>query len=273
MRVGIVGQKDNATAAALSAELRAALRDADVSVVVDEVTAAAIGAPGVAVDEMDDCDMVASIGGDGTFLFAARGAGSTPVVGVNLGEVGFLNAVAPDDAVEVILAEVERARETGSPRVRSLPRLVATGEDWTLDPAINEVVIQGAQRGHGQGVDLTVAVDGSRYVESHADGVLVATPTGSSAYNLSESGPLVHPDMDAMVITAMVAEEPMPPLVVDQDSEVRITVEGAAGYVVSDGRTQRSISPPTTVTVSTGGEPMRVAGPDPDFFEALGKLD
>ncbi|MEF8857035.1 MAG: NAD(+) kinase, partial [Haloplanus sp.] len=119
-----------------------------------------------------------------------------------------------------------------------------------------------------------VRVDGSRYSDSHADGVLVATPTGSTAYNLSESGPLVHPGVDGIVVNEMCASEGMPPLVVGPDSAVTVRVSGAdRAVVVGDGRVLRELDPPTEVRVARADSPMRVAGPSSDFFEALGKLE
>jgi NAD+ kinase len=117
-------------------------------------------------------------------------------------------------------------------------------------------------------------VDGSRYSGGHADGVLVGTPTGSTAYNLSEGGPLVHPGVDGLLVTEMAASDGMPPLVVDADSEVTVTVTDAeSAVVVSDGRRSRELCPPTEVTVAVTEPPVRLAGPKGDFFEALGKLD
>ena len=155
-----------------------------------------------------------------------------------------------------------------------MPRVRASGADWTLQPALNEVVIQGPQRGHGNGIGVTVRVDGSLYTSGHADGVLVATPTGSTAYNLSEAGPLVHPSVSALVVTEMAAELEMPPLVVDNDSEVTVRVEDAEhATVVSDGRVAEEIEVPTQVTLQRAADPVRVAGPSLDFFTALGKLE
>lgn len=274
MKVGIVAQRDNARAAELAADVRAALRERDVEVFLDDETAATLETQGTAVDEMDACDLVVSIGGDGTFLFAARGAGATPVMGVNLGEVGFLNAVAPDDAVETAVREVERIREDGEPRTQEMPRVRASGDGWALPPALNEVTVLGPQRGRGQGVGVEVRVDGSLYAGGHADGVLVATPTGSTAYNLSEDGPLVHTAVEGLVVNEMCADEPMPPLVTGPDAEVTVRVERAeTAHVVSDGRTRREVTPPTRLTVEVADEPARVAGPPLDFFQALGKLD
>ncbi|WP_135828666.1 NAD(+)/NADH kinase [Halorussus halobius] len=273
MNVGIVAQKDNDRAVELAGRMRDALAP-EVAVRLDVETADRLGSEGSPVDEMDATDLVVSVGGDGTFLFAARGAGTTPVLGVNLGEVGFLNGVAPDDAVETVEAVVAGYRETDTIPCREVSRLRATGGgDWTLHPAINEIVVQGPQRGHGRGLDYEVSIDGHRFTGGHADGVLVATPTGSTAYNLSEGGPLVHPEVDALVVTEMSGAESMPPLAVPPDSRVEVRAEGAAfGYVSADS-TREQFEMPERVTVRAAAEPIRIAEPASDFFEALGKLD
>jgi NAD+ kinase len=246
----------------------------DVEVWLDAATAGELDVAGRDVAAFSACDLAVSIGGDGTFLFAARGAGSTPVLGVNLGEVGFLNAVAPDDAVAATRREVEQFREYGSVNYREVPRVQASGDGWALTPALNEVVVQGEQRGHGHGVDVEVRVDGSLYEATHADGVLVATPTGSTAYNLSEGGPLVQPGVPALVITGMCASEALPPLVAGLDSDIEVRVDGAETAVVaSDGARTERVDTPEVVTVERATEPARVAGPDADFFQALNKLE
>ncbi|PSQ06976.1 NAD(+) kinase [Halobacteriales archaeon QS_6_71_20] len=273
MDVGIVAQKDNGRAAYLAADLRDRLREADVGVVVDEATAGALDVEGVPVSAMEAVDLVVSVGGDGTFLFAARGAGGVPVLGVNLGEVGFLNAVPPAEAVDAVLAEVEAFRDGGM-TVREAPRLAAECAGWRCEPAANEVVVQGTRRGHGGGVGIEVRVDGSLYSGGHADGVLVSTPTGSTAYNLSERGPLVHPSVDGLVVNEMCASGGMPPLVVALDAEVTVTLTDAEeAVVIADGRDKRTVEVPAEVTVSTAEPPVRLAGPSADFFEALGKLE
>lgn len=274
MNVGIVAQMGNDRAAALASDLREALSAVDVTVAVDAVTAETLGIPGVDVERMDENDLVVSIGGDGTFLFAAHNAGSTPVLGVNLGEVGFLNAVAPDDAVEEVRTAVATYRETGSVPSRETIRLRAEGDDdWTVHPALNEVAVMGAQRGHGQGIDYEAWIDGTRYAGGHADGVIVSTPTGSSAYNLSEGGPFVHPEVDGIVLTEMCATDPMPPLVVGSDRTVEVRVTSAGETVVSSDGTLVRTDAPGTITVTPASEPARIAGPSANFFRALGKLD
>lgn len=273
MLVGIVARRGNRRASFLAADIRDRLQNADVEVWLDEATAEAHEQSGHPVSAMDACDLVVAIGGDGTFLFAARGVGDTPIVGINLGEVGFLNAIGPEEAVEAVLNEVEALR-AGELTVREAPRLVAEGEDWVSPAAVNEVVLQGAQRGPAGGIDLETRVDGSLFSSGRADGVLAATPTGSTAYNLSEGGPLVHPEAEAVVLNEMCAETGMPPLAVGLDSEITVRLTGAPeAHVIVDGRVTQSPEPPTTVTIRIADTPIRLAGPDTEFFEALNKLE
>jgi NAD+ kinase len=289
MRVGIVGQRDNHRAVALVGDIVDRLQSAGVEVVVDETTRRAFergdtrhgdgGGPGrlpegIPVDGLAACDLAVSIGGDGTFLYSARGAGTTPIMGVNLGEVGFLNAVPPESAVETVYEAVERIRETGSARTRSMHRIRAETDAWSLPPALNEVVVQGPQRGHGRGVDVEVRVDGSLYTSGHADGVIVATTTGSTAYNLSEGGPLVHPDVAGFLVTEMCGATAMPPLVVDASVGIVVRVDGADSAVaIGDGRIQETVAPPAEIRLRRAADPVNLAGPPLDFFAALGKLN
>lgn len=275
--VGIVAQLDNERALALADALVDDLAsEFDLGVVVDEETATTVDATGVPVAAMADCDLVVSVGGDGTLLFAAREVGETPIVGVNLGEVGFLNAVDPAEAREVVTDLVARLDESEPLEVRELARLHAADPagEWALDPALNEVLVHGLRRGRGGGATVAVLVDGRPYVECRADGVLVATPTGSTAYNLSEGGPLVHPTADCLVVTAMAAADPAPPLVVDANADLALRVSDAdVAYAIGDGRRRRRLDPPAAVSVSLADDPVRLAGPRADFFEALEKLE
>ncbi|WIV68113.1 NAD(+)/NADH kinase [Natrialbaceae archaeon AArc-T1-2] len=274
VEVGIVAKRDTERAQELAATLLEALSTDEVTVTVDDETGAAIDASSAPVAAMKTADLVVSIGGDGTFLFVAREAGDAPLVGVNLGEVGFLNAVSPEEAVDAVTSLVDVLRTTGELETTTVDRITARGDGWELEPALNEVVVHGPRRGHGGGAEIDVRVDGESYARSHADGILVATPTGSTAYNLSEGGPLVYPAADALVVTQMCAEDAMPPLVIDDDSEIELRVAGAeTAWAISDGRNRRALEVPTTVTVTVADDPVTIAGPRTNFFEALEKLE
>jgi len=274
MNVGLVAQRDNSRAVEIADAVRSALVDDGVDCRLDTATATSLDVPdaGTGIEGFEDCALVVSIGGDGTFLFAARAAGGTPMVGVNLGEVGFLNAVRPENAVDAVRETVAAIRED-SHEIREAPRLAATCGGFESAPAVNEIVVSGPRRGHGGGATFEVTVDGSTYSTGHADGVMIATQTGSTAYNLSEDGPLVHPSLDGLVVNEMCGTDPMPPLVVDDDAVVRVTAsEADHAVVVSDGRQPHEIELPAKTTVARTEPPVRLAGPAADFFEALGKL-
>lgn len=273
MEVGIVARKGNPDAAAVADRIREGVEAHGETVWIDERTAAALDdETGRDVTTLAACDLAVAVGGDGTFLFAARNAGGTPVLGVNLGEVGFLNVVNPDDAEAAVLAAVEEFHADGI-RVREMPRLAARTAGWESTPAVNEVVVQGTRRGPGGGIEYALSVDGARYSGGHADGVLVATPTGSTAYNLSEDGPLVHPDVGGLIVNEMAPAEGMPPLAVNVDATITVAVDDPDGaVVVSDGRNAKAVTGPVEVAIERTEPPVRIAGPESEFFEALDKL-
>ena len=284
MEVGLVAQRDNSRAVNVAESIQAALADDGVPTRLDAATAAALAEstatpdasanPGTTADVgvFGACDLVVSIGGDGTFLFAARAAGGTPMLGVNLGEVGFLNAVSPENAVTAV-REAVTAIDADDHEVRKAPRLTAQCESFESVPAVNEIVVSGPRRGPGGGATFRVTIDGSEYTQSHADGVMIATPTGSTAYNLSENGPIVHPSIGALIVNEMCGVDGMPPLVVGGDCEVTVAVDDADhAVVVSDGRRPHEIETPAEITVSRAETPVRLVGPVADFFAALDKL-
>ncbi len=278
--VGIIGQRTNAQAEAVVETLLETLTPrTDVEIRVDTTTATALEVDeGTPADELAACDLAVSVGGDGTFLYTARTVGATPILGINLGEVGFLTAVDPADATEAVTDAIERYQQ-GTLTVYDLPTLEVGGPDTEeLPGAVNEVVVQARRRGASANVTFDLEVDGTHYATERADGVLVATPTGSTAYNLSEDGPLVHPRVDATVVTVMCPQTGTRPLVISDDATITVTARSttetatATGHLVIDGRDRQEIALPTTVTVERAGTPARIVGPGVDFFEALEKL-
>lgn len=273
MKVSIVTRRGSSRAAYLVAETSEVLTRVGAEAVVDAATAEELDVGSTSVGSFDDCSLVVDTGGDEAFLYATHGADGAPILDVNLGEIGFLDVVSPADAIDEMLAEVAAFQE-GDQSVREVPRIVASGDGWGVDPSVNKVVVHGPRRSHGSSADLKVRVDGSLYSGSHTDGVPVMTPTRSSAHNLSEDGPLVHPDVEGFAVTGMAVSEGMPSLAVPQGAAVNITVTGAASVaVVGGGRTRRTVPPPMEVHIKRSDLPVRSAGPASDFFEAPGKLD
>lgn len=271
MRVGIVGQRDNDRAVAIvETLLEDVFADRPAEPIVDQITADALSEHDVPTEGLADSELAISIGGDGTFLYTAHRVGSVPLLGINLGEVGFLTTVSPSAAVETVAAVLDDYRdETLS--VRSLSRLSVSLADRHIGTAVNEAVIQRPSRGPPQDGTVSVAIDDSRYTSETADGVLVSTPTGSTAYNLSEGGPLVHPRAGVLVVTPMAPGSGTRPLIVEDSATITVTVSSAA-YLVIDGRDRHRVDPETTVTVRTASAPLQVVMPEFEFFDALEKL-
>jgi len=270
MHIGVIAKRDTPRAVELADRIS---RRIDADVTLDALTADALGIEGRSVGKLSACDLVVSIGGDGTFLFAAREVSPTPIVGVNLGEVGFLNAVSPTDCVEAVRSAVGRI-EAGEATLQELPQIRVEGDGWELPAAVNEIVVLSPQRGRNNGIGFEIRVDGERYSAGNGDGVLISTPTGSTAYNLSEGGPLVHPDLHAFVVTEMCPSEPMPSLAVPTAAELTVSIEDAGhAFVVADGRSRERVDPPTSVSLRLAETPVRIAGPPLEFFTALGKLE
>lgn len=273
MQIGIVARPDSDRAATLVADLYSALTGEGVEVLVASGGASSVDTEPVPVEDLAGLPLVVSVGGDGTFLYTTRHVGSTPIIGVNLGEVGFLNAVPPEEATTRVLDEIERIRAAGQPDYREVSRLAVSMETGALPPALNEIAVLGHQRGRGNGLEAAVKVNDSVYSSGHVDGVLVATQTGSTAYNLSEGGPLVHPSTDTLVITLMCPTAAMPSLVVDPSAAISVHVRGSGEAVVASDGERLRVEAPTTVGITQADEPAYLVGPRADFFEALKKID
>jgi len=164
-------------------------------------------------------DMVLAVGGDGTMLAAVQIAlkSDIPVLGFNLGTIGFLAEAEPDQVESVVQRLMagdfqldERMTVSATVGERS-----ATG--------VNDVVVEKVDS--QRLIDLEVKIDGSRFLNYRADGLIVSTPTGSTAYSFSAGGPLVDPDLEALVLTPVAAHSLFDrPLVVPASTQIEITV-------------------------------------------------
>jgi NAD+ kinase len=174
--------------------------------------------------EVASCDLLLAVGGDGTTLAALHAAApaSRPVLGVACGSIGLLTAVNAD-GVAPGLDQV--AAGSWVPRV--LPGLEIAADDGDVQVAINDFAV--IRSGIGQ-VITAVTVDGELYARTAGDGVVVATPLGSSAYTMAAGGPILAPTAQSMVVTALAPHGGVvPPLVVGPDSRVGLAVEPGYG--------------------------------------------
>lgn len=213
------------------------------------------------------CDVVLSVGGDGTFLRTAAwiGGASVPVMGVNTGHLGYLAAYSMSD-MEELRRGLIGDREL-SPRIM-LETECEGMPDGFYPFALNEVAVSKG--------DTTSMVNVRAYVNGHyladylADGLLVATPTGSTAYNLSCGGPILEPTMQSMVLCPIAPHSlTLRPLVISADSELRLDVSsrGAAEcHIGVDGRTFAVPASGATLRVRRSCNIVNVVQPVGSFF-------
>jgi NAD+ kinase len=208
----------------------------------------------------DDCELAIVIGGDGTVLRAAEITHDhgIPLLGVNLGHVGFL-AEAEPDAVESTVGAIVERRYTSEERLTVDVSVFRDGELVTSTFALNEASVEKAAR--QRMLEVVVEIDGRPLSRFGCDGVVCATPTGSTAYNFSAGGPVVWPSVEALLMVPISAHALFArPLVVAPSSvlavEVLARTEGA-GVLWCDGRRTVDLPPGARIEVRRGAQPVR----------------
>lgn len=223
-------------------------------------------------------DVLLTLGGDGTLLRGARSldGANTPVLGINLGRVGFLTTASSQSLDWALDALVRRAYAT-EPRLALLPTLVdKEGKSRSEPTVLNDVVVH--KGGVARVVRLRVSVDGDDVGQYSADGIVVATPTGSTAYSLSAGGPIVVPGVDAIVVTAICPHTlAVRPLVLPAD--VAVSIEPIPPWteevlVSFDGQVSTTIQPGERVLVRRAARPVLLIrlGPEGFFTRMRNKL-
>jgi NAD+ kinase len=231
-----------------------------------EATALGIEASEVVVlagdgDPSADCELVVVIGGDGTILRAAEVAhdSGTPILGVNLGHVGFLAEAEYEDVASTIEAIVER-RYTWEERLTIDVSVFRDGELVAGTFALNEASVERASR--ERMLEVVVEVDGRPLSRFGCDGVVCATPTGSTAYNFSAGGPIVWPGVEALLMVPISAHALFArPLVVAPTSVLAvevITKSEVGGVLWCDGRRTVDLPPGARIEVRRGARPVRL---------------
>ena len=262
MKAGILARTDKPQSAALVRSLAEALAGRGVEVLLEKNTAALTGSPGVDDRQLaSSCDLLLVLGGDGTILRALhrmQGA-APPIFGINVGSLGFLTGVSGEDwslAVDSIAAGDFQLSSRTLLRVE-LERDGRIVETFT---GLNDAVVS---RGHhSQLIKVEVRIDGEELSVYHADGLIVATPTGSTAYSMSAGGPLLLPDSACLVITPICPHVLTNRSTVVADTaqlELRLVSPGPGVTVNVDGQEIREFGPADLLRVSRAGEKLRLA--------------
>lgn len=273
MRFGFLVRQGNPEAKSLAAELAGTLRahGCEALFVADYGQGAPPGyasLPGAEIGSR--IDVMVALGGDGTFLYGAKLVADhdVPLLGLNLGSLGFLTPYAVSEA-SAALADAAQGRLPIEERMRLLVTLRAKDRPAESQSALNEAVI--SQREVVRLMDLLASTNGDTIATYKADGLILCTPTGSTAYNLAAGGPILSPDLEAIVLTPICPHTlTNRPLVVRADRGVSVTnVSPYQGLVTVDGHWSREMAPGDVVEVHMLERPLRVFRPGHSFFKIL----
>ncbi len=197
-----------------------------------------------------DVDYVISVGGDGTFLRAASmvGAKGTPIVGVNTGRLGFLSDILPTDFPEA-LEEIIAGNCTIEPH--AVIMVEAEGELIEGNPyALNDIAV--LKRDNAAMISVRTCVNGVYLATYQADGLIISTPTGSTAYSLSNGGPIIVPNANILCLTPVAPHSlNIRPIVINDDSQITLEIESRSHnfLVAIDGRSEKLLES-TRLTIS-----------------------
>jgi NAD+ kinase len=264
--VGLVAKRGLDAAANVLAELAGWLEAREVRAVFEVETAKLVGLPpGRPTSTRDElpkaCDLVVVLGGDGTLIGMAgriaQAGTDVPILGVNFGSLGFLTEITLPELHDALESTLAGTAEIDS-RMMLLARTVRNNQPFSEHAVLNDIVItKGAL---SRIVEISVSVGDESVTRVRADGLIIASPTGSTAYNLAAGGPIVHPALDAILLTPIAphtlsnrpvvipasSEVHVRPIM-DSNSEVFVTFDGQSGFplqssdIVSVRRAPRSL--------------------------------
>ena len=273
--IGLFGNPDKASIVEAIAKVRALAEPAGVAIIVTEalVPHAAEPVEGVSHEELTErSDVIVAFGGDGTMLRAARTIGDhgTPLLGINLGSLGYLTDIPLNelgDAVESLLAGtfhiVERKRISGSVRHKdgSVSRF----------RALNDIVINMGPL--PRALDMEIRLDRSTMGRFLGDGLIVSTTTGSTAYNLSAGGPIVHPSVGGYLVTPICPHSlAVRPILVPETMRVELKLHdvGQGATLTADGQAAMPLAKGDRVSYAIDDSTVRlVKFANSDFFRAM----
>ena len=271
MRLGVIGHRGYRGLPELLDTLHRLAPTLDLQLSFEDKLHDAAG--GKLLQSADDIDALLTLGGDGTLLRGARliDGRDIPILGVNLGRLGFLTSCGSDD-LETALENFARGNYSADPRmVLSAVATDGAGTQKHQWRALNDVALH--KGGFARVVRLKVSIDGDAIGTYAADGIVISTPTGSTAYSLSAGGPVVVPTVESIIITPISAHTlAIRPLVIPPDAVV--TIEAADSptelLVTVDGQVGTQLVQNEQLTVRRAEKPVRIVRfPGTTFFERL----
>lgn len=273
-RVGLVGRSRQEGLQTVVDELIALLRARGITVMLEDRLGAVAteDCPLLSRDEIGErADLVIVIGGDGSLLSAARTLAryNTPVLGINRGRLGFLTDISPDELSEQVPAVLDGAY-TEENRFLLDVSVERDGKSIAYADALNDVVVNSGTS--AQMIEFELSIDGEFVYRQRADGLIVSSPTGSTAYALSGGGPIMHPSLDAIVLVPMFPHAlSSRPIVVQGSSEIRLDVLARNRIhppVTCDGQVNMTARPGDAVVIRKKPERLTLLHPVGHSFYA-----
>jgi NAD+ kinase len=279
-RVGIVAKHRVEAAGPVLTDLAAWLQARGLSVICDVDTAQLAGGPrNIRTTTKEDlpraCDLIVLLGGDGTLIGMARriarAAVDVPIAGVNFGSLGFLTEITLDELYPSLQALLDGTAEIEE-RMMLRAQTVRDGQIHAQELVLNDVVITKAAL--SRIIELAVSVGDKPVMRVRADGLIVATPTGSTAYNLAAGGPIVHPVVDAILLTPIAPHMlTNRPLMVAATSEIAVEPDMNGNdevFVTFDGQSGHALQSGDVVAICRAQKPLRlVRASSRTYFDVL----
>lgn len=277
--IGLIGKANHDATRGTVTALYAFLQQHGYQPIVEENVANYIKDVGKQVADLVSlakcCDLVIVVGGDGNMLGAARVLSryDVAVIGVNRGNLGFLTDLNPDDFADT-LDEVLKGKYTTELRFLLDVSVMRHDKLKANNSAMNEIVLHADKVAHM--IEFEAFIDGSFVFHQRSDGLIISTPTGSTAYSLSGGGPIVHPSLQALTLVPMFPHSlTSRPLVVDADSEIKIIVSKANDaqlQISCDSHIAISVMPGDELVVKKHDLPLRLVHPQRyDYYDVLRK--
>lgn len=223
------------------------------------------------------CDLIVVVGGDGSLLGVGRDLAhaGVPVLGINRGGLGFLADIAPAQ-IEQKIGEVLRGEFVAEDHFLLNARVFSDGVERAQSPALNDVVVH--LGGMAKMMEFSLWVDDQFVYDQRSDGVIIASPTGSTAYSLSAGGPIMHPTLDAIVVVPMFPHTlTSRPLVIGGDAEIKVVIGATEQQpqVSCDSQIDFSLSTGDEVRISKYHSPLQLLFPlGHNFYDSCrSKLD
>lgn len=273
-KVAILGRHEDPRVAEPIATLAEYLGESGIEVLAAEDMSLGFDARRLPEPELSEtADLIIAIGGDGAMLYAGQLArrGDIPLLGINRGRLGFLADVTPEEMLDSV-GHVLAGEFTTDKRLVLEARLERPDAEDSTALALNDVVLQ--RRETGRMLDFVTRIDG-RYVNTHAgDGLVISTPTGSTAYSLSCGGPIIEPRLDAVVVVPVAPHTLSDrPIVLPSDLGIELRLlerENTRAEIMADGHSMGEIRPQDTLLVFASETRLTLLHPPGyDFFGIL----